>query len=451
MPPEKNTHFLSVENPKSILIVICLLALFLMADTAISYVADFEDSFDKSAAGIALFIIISSIYALGQFFIIRYLDSSSKGIRIRTPLIKFLHYFLVVVQYSLLVSLILVIIQIIAFSNYTIGSLVYSTIVSNGVAGILLGIFSLRFILWFKTNKRSIPVLLFALSFAILSLSEFLGGVSDTFLLLHKTQIVTPQSEVRFYDFPEGSFFAKFYDYYDYIDIASFLLMLCATSLLLYHYSRNMNMGRAKLAIVIGLPLLSYISGYLDALNIYDTDSHPDLFSYYIFQALSTISAGVLFAFSFWIIVRRMTDGPIRKFLITTAYGFVLFYISNSASVTVAPFPPVGLPTLSFLPLATYLILFGLYSSAISFTQNIALRKSVRSITNQDSNFLLSIGTAQMDIESKRLLGKIRTIVEEQEGIMAEQTGIRPGLNEEEIEIYLHEVISELKKIRKRG
>lgn len=280
------------------------------------------------------------------------------------------------------------------------------------------------------------------MSFLILSSSESMVAIADTYLVVQKDNVITPNSEVSFYDFEEGSFFAIFYDYYDYVDIAAFLLMLGATSILLYHYSKKIR--GITLAIIVGLPLLSYISGYLDTLNIYDTDTNADLFSYYVFQSLSTMSAGVLFALSLWLIARSMKYDAVRNFIITTAYGFILFYITNSASVTVSPYPPFGLVSLSFLPLATYLILVGIYSSAFSVSQNALVRTSIRNMASQNTNLLHNLGISQMDVQIKNMITKVKDKILEEERYMKEKTGINAPMEIGEIEDYVKRVVKEI-------
>jgi hypothetical protein len=267
-------------------------------------------------------------------------------------------------------------------------------------------------------------------------------AAGDTYLIVQKGNVITANSEVSFYDFEEGSFFAIFYDYYDYVDIIAFLLMLGATSILLYHYSKKIR-GIA-LAIIVVLPLLSYMSGYLDTLNIYDTDTNPDLLSYYVFQSLSTMSAGILFAISLWLIVRSMKDSVVKNFIITTAYGFILFYITNSASVTVSPYPPFGILSLSFLPLATYLILVGIYSSAFSISRNAIVRSSIRKMANQNTNLLHNLGISQMDVQIKSMITKVKHKILEEERNMKEETGINAPMEVEEMEDYVKRVAKEI-------
>ena len=64
-----------------------------------------------------------------------------------------------------------------------------------------------------------------------------------------------------------------------------------------------------------------------------------------------------------------------------------------------AKYPPFGLASVSFTGLSCYLIYTGLYSSAISVSQDLALRQSIRQSVKEQSKFLDSMGTAQMEAE----------------------------------------------------
>jgi hypothetical protein len=64
--------------------------------------------------------------------------------------------------------------------------------------------------------------------------------------------------------------------------------------------------------------------------------------------------------------------------MIIAAYGFILFYVAGSALVLQAAYPPYGLVSVSFTGLSCYLIYNGLYFSAISVSQDMTLRQSIR-------------------------------------------------------------------------
>ncbi len=56
--------------------------------------------------------------------------------------------------------------------------------------------------------------------------------------------------------------------------------------------------------------------------------------------------------------------------MIISAFGLSLIFGSDQASIlTNTPYPPFGLVTVSFLGLASYLVIVGVYSSAISVSE----------------------------------------------------------------------------------
>ncbi|MDW0249334.1 MAG: hypothetical protein QOA57_03450 [Nitrososphaeraceae archaeon] len=411
-------------------------------------VADFIVKFNTSSAGIILFVFISVGYILGQTILMKFMNSSSSAIKSRSILIATLHRAVSIVQYVLAANVILIIIQILVFSRYSIINLLSVTFISNFFTASLLVIFALSFLSWYKNKKQSIGILLYALAFLILAVSEVVSGSGSAYLLSQKDQWITPTSEVKFSDFPDGTFFDIFFSFYRYIDYASFLLVLFASAILLYHYSKKTS--NPKIVLIIALPILGYTSSILDALHIISADTNPNLFFYYIYIALVSASVGILFAFSFWIVSKKLPDSPVKTFLKITACGFVLLYFSNNISVTIAAYPPFGVNSLSLLSLASYFVLFGLYSSALSLSQDLTLRQHLRSLAKSDNNLLSSIGTAQMETEVKRAVGELKDVADEHEKELAEKTGIETPVPESEIEDYLKQVIEEVAKTRKK-
>ena len=411
-------------------------------------VADFIVKFNTSSAGIILFVFLSVGYILGQTILMKFMNSSSSAIKSRSILIATLHRAVSIVQYVLAANVILIIIQILVFSRYSIINLLSVTFISNFFTASLLVIFALSFLSWYKNKKQSIGVLLYALAFLILAVSEVVSGSGSAYLLSQKDQWITPTSEVKFSDFPDGSFFDIFFSFYRYIDYASFLLVLFASAILLYHYSKKTS--NPKIVLIIALPILGYTSSILDALHILSADTNPNLFYYYIYIALVSASVGILFAFSFWIVSTKLPDSPVKTFLKITACGFVLLYFSNNISVTIAAYPPFGVNSLSLLSLSSYFVLFGLYSSALSLSQDLTLRQHLRSLAKNDNNLLSSIGTAQMETEVKRAVGELKDVADEHEKELAEKTGIETPVPESEIEDYLKQVIEEVAKSRKK-
>ena len=435
-------------SQKKIFIIVLALLPFLIIENVDQYVPDFIVDFNISPFGIGLYVCIFMAYLIIQFFLIKFIDWNSKPIRSRSNLVKVLQTGIIIVQIALAINAGLVVATILLLSTYSTISLIFVTFVSNIVAAVILFIFATRFLTWATINRHSLGIIFFALGFLTLGFSEVVSGIGGSYLVSTKDNMITAQSKVQFDDFPEGSFFNLYYDnYYNYFDYASFILILLGTASLLYNYTRKIN--KLKLAVIIALPIIGYTSTLLDTFDIYDTDTNPDLLSYYIFQSLSKMFGIILFAISFIYVARKLPDSPIRLFLQIIALGFILQAISNHVDVNVAAYPPYGTNSFSLLPISTYIILFGIFASALSLSQDISLRNHLKSLARSDKNLLSSIGTAQMDKEVRRVVGELKSVIDKEEKEVAEESRIGTPLEEDEISDYLKQVVEEVQRSRK--
>ena len=127
-------------------------------------------------------------------------------------------------------------------------------------------------------------------------------------------------------------------------------------------------------------------------------------------------------------------------------YGVVLFFVSSQNTVAQLPYPPFGVIAASFVGLSAYMMFLGLYSSAISVSQDVQLRQSIRKSAIEEVKFLESIGTAQMEQELQK---RVLTIAKKSSDSMIKETGVQPSLSEDEMKEYLEEVRKEI-KVRKQ-
>ena len=106
-----------------------------------------------------------------------------------------------------------------------------------------------------------------------------------------------------------------------------------------------------------------------------------------------------------------------------SAYGMMLLFTSNQPlGLTFLPYPPFGLATISFFGLASYLILIGVYSSALSVANDVQVRRYIKKSIEQEARLLGDIGTSEMEEQiRKRILNKTRQLSSE----INQQTGIR--------------------------
>jgi hypothetical protein len=96
--------------------------------------------------------------------------------------------------------------------------------------------------------------------------------------------------------------------------------------------------------------------------------------------------------------------------------------------------------------MSSYLVFFGIYSSAISVSQDSNLRKSIRKSVEAEVNFIGNIASAEMtNTITERVLRKVKAVSDR----IPQDTGIATSLTDIEIKEYVAEVINETRN-RKR-
>jgi hypothetical protein len=212
--------------------------------------------------------------------------------------------------------------------------------------------------------------------------------------------------------------------------------------------------GKFVYWIVLILPLAYFVSQFL----VLSLDLlHPILLSnpiFYgiIFTVIFTLSkpiGGMIFGMGFWLTARNIPeDNVVRSYLIISAYGFLLLFTSNQALVlTFTYYPPYGLVSISFVGLSSYLVLVGIYSSAISMSQDANLRQEIRHLAVRESKLLDGIGMTEME---EKIVNRVLAVAKRHSDEMVEKTGVQPSLNEQDIEQYMHEVLAEIKRSKEK-
>lgn len=444
------SHGLREDSNKKIFVIFCVVVAFLIPDIMINYVSDFIVPILISSWSILFFVIITAVYTVGQYYILKYVNQNSREVRAKDRYLNIIHWIVTVAQYLLVAIMIYIVLEILIFSQYQ--TIMLSAVVN--ITGFLtVGILCLcaqRFFSWFRSNKNSLVVLLYASSFALFAFGLALISVNEFYLMLEKEPTRTPQSEVFFPSdyFQPGSFLANLFDAYQYIYLISFVILMAGTALLLRHYSRKI--GRLKFWLIVSLPILYKVSSSLENFGLITLDTDTESFYYWLISSLSTSAGGILFGIAFWTVAKTIRQNSVvKQYLIIAAFGFVLHFISNNLTLTAASYPPFGIATLIPLPLSAYMIFLGVYSTAISISQDIKLRQSIKKMATKDTNLLSSIGTAQMDWEIQRTVRGLQDVVEVQEKEMEKQTGIETNLEEDEMKEYLEQVMQEVGKVKK--
>ena len=100
--------------------------------------------------------------------------------------------------------------------------------------------------------------------------------------------------------------------------------------------------------------------------------------------------------------------------------------------------PPYGLITEAFIPLGAFLLLVGIFTSAVNVSQDGELRRDFRKSAIAQLNLLRTIGIAQME---KELIKNFKFA--EKSGANLETT---QDYSEENVKQIVHEVLEELKQ-----
>ena len=93
----------------------------------------------------------------------------------------------------------------------------------------------------------------------------------------------------------------------------------------------------------------------------------------------------------------------------------------------------------------------GLYSTAVSISQDIRLRQSIRELTKTDSGFLSNIGNAQMEKKVQAKAFDLENVVKEQRMELEKKSGIQSSIEQQDIKQYLLEVLQEVDKHKSSG
>ena len=96
----------------------------------------------------------------------------------------------------------------------------------------------------------------------------------------------------------------------------------------------------------------------------------------------------------------RKDSTKILSFLNISAYGLILIFVTNQAIVLLNTlFPPLGLMMSCFVGISSFLLLVGIYSAAVSVSNDVRIRKAIRNSIEKESELIGDIGDAELDME----------------------------------------------------
>ena len=437
----------SIIGDKKVITLVSILVVTFMLDSQIGYVADFISERLVTKEGIALFIGIAVVFAIGGILILQYVKTKTKESHARALHLRAIHIGVTIAQYVLIAIIAFVIAQILLTTQYNTVTLAIALSISYGLWIIILALLSRALFSWFRSSRRNVMVLILALSMVAYVVNGITGLANHLAILQQQLEVVTSADVAFFPEFDPESLQSQINTVYQVVGNIAYVLTWIGTVMLLRPYIHRIGkikfyaiMGSAMVYYLINFPL--FVLGYFTPTE--ETDQ--DVMNNILIFGIATVFSGIIFGAAFLSVARTLQKGSaLREYMIIAAYGLLLFYVAGSAAVSQAAYAPFGLASVSFTGLSCYLIYTGLYSSAISVSQDVGLRQSIRKSAIKEVKFLESMGTAQMEQELQK---RVLTIAKKNSDIMTEETGVEPSLSEDDMKQYLEEVLKEI-KVRK--
>jgi hypothetical protein len=430
-----------------------ILITILVIDTSLIKVSDLLGKRSYLGWSTSVYILLTAAFAAAQVFLLRFAKKKITELGInKVPHLKLLHSMVTITQYVLIAIILFLNYELIVTSHYNTVILAVLTTISHGLALFVLAVLSHRLILWSMTDKSKAIVLLYAISSMALTTSVIFSLPYMDVSLLNRPPIVSPNSQNNFIPLVEGSTSYFLSNAYVISDIVSFIAFWIGSLFLLLRFSKRI--GATKFWIIVAAPLAYFLSQFIAVFfNIFSVLAgtvDPLLFNV-LFTLLFTstkLAGGVLFGVAFWTIARTIRkDSHIRDYMIISAYGVILFFVSGVSGLIQASFPPFGVLAMATEGFASYMLFLGIYSSAISVSQDSVLRWSIRQSVESQSNLLQGVGAAEMQKEIER---RVLKTAKENADKMEEDTGVEKAMTDIEMKDYMDQVVNELTQVHKR-
>lgn len=398
-------------------------------------------------------------YGICSWILLAYTKNITSELRSKSSFISKIQSLVQVIQYFLFGIL------VIALSNEIINGIYNENtrFFTASAYAVSTGLLSYKFFTWYSlTDRKNIVVLLYGLAAASLAISIGGDGV-DKLLLVNIIQEESPIGSA-----PHSEFIYKYVEKYNgylkysvvnpaitsnylvapaYQDLYKFIAVYVSSYppyiftwlssvALLYSFYQRVGPFPIRYWIILAIPLTLYLIG---SGLVFSLPSDAAYIYYFriIFRA-GTIASSVLFGLIFYIITRNVNASKLKDYLTITAIGITTVGIVNETSALHTTY---GAAIHSLVLLSSFMFMLGLYSAALSISQDRSFRKTIRkSIPELFDN----IGAAQIE---QVLLERITKLLKANRGKIEEETGgISHSLTEADVKEYIAQVIKEKEK-----
>jgi hypothetical protein len=446
---EKLANYATIRlSKKTSFILILIFTIVVVFDTTIVDFSSYSGVEFATSQHIGIFIIFSMIFAIIStilLYIVRNIISTDPS-QPAHPGFRYFQAIIIAVLIFTLGILLLIIFQMVLSNKYSLILLEIQTYISHLSALVFLSFLIFLFAGWL-ISRRNYRVAMYAIAFSLASISIVVSLIYlESYLSNSRFQQlpdVKPYALASFVTQLQGLPITESLSVvFDVLSISSFLLMWVATAIFLSQY--RYKMGGIKYYSIMSIPLLYYVfpfQNYFGDMFFSLLQSSPVYYSIsYILIFSATKQAGaLLFSLAFWSASTLIYDNRVRKSLLISAIGMAMLF----GSLEIEPlqyhtYPPYGLVTEAFIPLGTYLLFVGIFTSAKSISRDANIRREFYKTAESQLTLLKAIGVSEME---KELENQVKYLQKRAELLGPTEV---PELEEEDVKEILHDVLNEL-------
>ena len=423
-------------------------------DSTIVEFSSYSGIAPSNATNISIFVILSIIFVGSTALLLNFARRIATNYPYKATLVnlRYFDYTIIGVQILTVSLILLIILQMLIFNQYSLVLLRIQTYLSHLSGLLFLSFTVLTFCRWLS-SKRNTTILLYTISFFLVCLNIIVSlAYLDAYFIGSPLPEVSPFPMASYVtnNVPNADFTQSLSNIFDGLSLSSFLIMWIATVFLLKQYKHRL--GRLKYYLLMGMPVVYYVypfqSYFGDALfSLLQSFSVSISIAYVlIFSATKQVGA-ILFSLVFWTTSSLVHDDRTRGSLLISAIGMAIIF----GSVGLTPlqyhvYPPYGLITEAFIPLR----ILSPFSWDFHFCEKyFSKRRTSKGILQEGEsqlNLLKAIGVSEME---KELMKQVSTI-EKRSRITAY---VDEKLEDDQVKVIVREVLNELyySKVRTRN
>jgi hypothetical protein len=153
---------------------------------------------------------------------------------------------------------------------------------------------------------------------------------------------------------------------------------------------------------------------------------------------------GIYFAIAFLYMYKNVKNENLRNSLLFTSFGMMLLFSAITVTIILySTYPPFGLIVISFIPLASFILFYGLYFSVRTIIVDEEFVSGIKQgLKNDDFSFLGEFGKSGLDHDFENT---VRRLIEKK---IPQEDKQYSTLSNEDIKTYIDEVMEEVKKYK---